>query len=159
MPESRVSSPGVHFPPPLLFVGGFLLGWLAHRRLPQPITPERWERPREAVGALLVVAALSLILWALATFRRHRTGIYPNQPASRIVRDGPYRLTRNPMYVGMTLLYLGGAALVNSLLPPAVLPLVLFVLSKLVIAREERYLGSVFTEEYAAYCRDVRRWL
>ena len=159
MAESNISNPGVHFPPPLLFVGAFLAGWAAHRRWPLPIAGERWDGPREAVGALVVVAGLSLVAWALVTFRRHRTAIYPNQPASRIVRDGPYGRTRNPMYLSMTLLYLGMSFLVNSALPVALLPVALVLLTKLVIAREERYLRSAFAEEYGAYCRDVRRWL
>ena len=159
MSETTVPHPGVHFPPPLLFVTAFLAGWLLHKRWPQPIAGSRLETVRDIVGAGLLLAGFSLVLWALATFRRHRTGIYPNQPAVRIVRDGPYHRTRNPMYLSMTLLYLGGAMLVNSLLPLAFLPIALLLLAKLVIAREERYLRSAFGEEYASYCRDVRRWL
>ena len=161
MPESTVvvPHPGVRFPPPLLFVAAFLAGWLTHRRWPAPVAPRGWQTPREAVGALLIVAGLALVLWALVTFRRHRTAVYPNRPASLVVHDGPYRRTRNPMYVSMTLVYLGVTLLVDSALPLVFLPFALLLLVRLVIAREERYLRSAFGEEYASYCQRVPRWL
>ena len=159
VPESSVPHPGVKFPPPILFVTAFVAGWLLHRRWPRALVPVRWDAVREVAGALLVTAGVAFVLWALATFHRHRTAIYPNRPASRIVRDGPYRLTRNPMYVSMTAVYLGMTLLVNSWLPLVFLPIALGLLLQLVIAREERYLRSAFGEEYASYCRDVRRWL
>ena len=158
MPEA-VPHPGVKFPPPLLFVAAFLAGWLLHRRWPQFLLADQWSTAREAGGVLLVVAGVSLMLWALVTFRRHRTAIYPNRPASRIVRDGPYRRTRNPMYVSLVAVYLVMALLVNSVLPLIFLPFAVLLLVTLVIAREERYLRSAFGDEYATYCRDVRRWL
>ena len=154
-----VPHPGVKFPPPLLFVATFLAGWLLHRQWPVPILPPRANTVREVAGALLVAIGIALILWALATFRHHRTAVFPNRPASRIVRDGPYRFTRNPMYVSLTLIYFGLSLLVNSVLPLLFLPIALVLLVRLVIAREEHYLRSAFEEEYAAYTRDVRRWL
>lgn len=159
VPEPTVAHPGVHFPPPLLFVAAFLAGWLFHREWPVAMLPDEWSTAREIAGALLVATGSALVLWALATFHRHRTAVYPNRPASRIVRDGPYRRTRNPMYVSMTLIYLGVATLMNVALPVLFLPVALLLLVRLVIAREERYLRSAFGEEYAAYCRDVGRWL
>jgi protein-S-isoprenylcysteine O-methyltransferase Ste14 len=159
VPESTIAHPGVKFPPPLLFVVAFLAGWLLHRRWPLPLTGADWSAPRELLGAILMVAALSLIVWSMATFVRHRTAIYPNRPASRVVRDGPYRRTRNPMYVSMTVLYTGLTLVVNSWLPLLFLPVALALLVTLVITREERYLRSAFGEEYAVYCREVGRWL
>ena len=159
MAEPPIANPGVRFPPPLLFAAGFLLGWLIHRRWPRPLLPAEWYSTGEAIGLAAVVAAVAIVIWAFATFLRHRTAIYPNQPAARIVRDGPYRWTRNPMYVSMTVIYVGLTLLVNALLPLLLLPFVLVLLVRLVINREERYLRSAFSDEYAAYCRDVRRWL
>ncbi len=159
VPESTPAHPGVNFPPPLLFVAAFLAGWLLHRRWPVPILPAAWSMAREIAGLLLVTLGMMLVLWALITFRRHRTAVYPNRPASRIVRDGPYRRTRNPMYVSMTMIHVGVALLVNSVLPVLFLPIALLLLVRLVIAREERYLHAAFGEAYAAYCRNVGRWL
>jgi protein-S-isoprenylcysteine O-methyltransferase Ste14 len=75
------------------------------------------------------------------------------------VTGGPYRRTRNPMYVAMTLLYLGASLLMNGLWPLLALPVVLAALTFAVIRREERYLSSAFGAEYDAYRRRVRRWL
>jgi len=157
--EPPIANPGVRFPPPFLFAAGFLLGWLIHRRWPYRLLPVEWASTGEAIGIAVMVVAFATVMWAFATFLRHRTAIYPNQPATLIVRDGPFRWTRNPMYVSMTLMYIGLALLVNALLPLFLLPFVLVLLVRLVIHREERYLRSAFSDEYAAYCRDVRRWL
>jgi protein-S-isoprenylcysteine O-methyltransferase Ste14 len=157
--QPPIANPGVRFPPPFLFAAGFLLGWLIHRRWPNRLFPAEWTSTAEAIGLVAIVIAFAIVGWAFATFLRHRTAIYPNQPATRIVRDGPYRWTRNPMYLSMTLMYIGLTFLVNALLPMLLLPLVLVLLVRLVIHREERYLRSAFSDEYAAYCQDVRRWL
>ena len=108
---------------------------------------------------MLVVAGLSFVAWGLATFFQHRTAIMPHQPASRLVDSGPYRLSRNPMYVGMTTAYLGGVLVTNMFWPLLLLPLSLFGLTMLVIRREERYLADAFGEEYSAYRKRTRRWL
>src|SRR5687767_13760839 len=91
-------NPGVRFPPPFLFAAGLLAGWWLSRRKPIPLLSEPWLGFGEPVGLSLTAAGLVLIFWGIATFRAHRTGVYPNQPAARIVRQGPYRFTRNPMY-------------------------------------------------------------
>jgi len=80
-------------------------------------------------------------------------------PASRMVQHGPYRYTRNPMYLGMAVSYVGFSLVVNSAWPLLLLPLALVGLYRLVIAVEERYLEATFGEEYLAYKKKVRRWL
>ena len=158
MPPERVEHPGVRFPPPLLFVGGFGLGWLIERWRsfgllgePGPIA--------STIGGLLLGSGLGVMLWALLTFHRHRTAIYPNRPATRLVTNGPYARSRNPMYVGLTAAYLGLAVVTGMVWPVILLPIVLGLLSALVIRREERYLGGAFPDEYASYRGRVRRWL
>ena len=159
MTEEPIPHPGVKFPPPLLFVAGFLGGWAMHRRWPHRLVPGGGSDVAEIVGALIMALGLAIIGWAFSVFLAHRTAIYPNQPAARVVRDGPFRYTRNPMYVGMAMLYMGLAIVVNALLPLLLLPVVLSLLVTLVIEREERYLTSAFGQDYAQYCRDVRRWM
>ena len=159
MTDARRASPGVRFPPPTLFVAGFLIA----------LALERWalSLPFSAVGVpalplsawILIALGMALLAWAMLTFRRARTAIMPFNPASTIVTRGPYRLSRNPMYVGLTLVYLGLSLLVGTVWPIVLLPVVLWSLYMLVIRREERYLGSAFAEEYGAYRRRVRRWL
>jgi protein-S-isoprenylcysteine O-methyltransferase Ste14 len=149
---------GVHVPPPLLYVAGFLLGWLLHRWWPAPITAGP-STGRMLAAAACVAVYLVIFAAAFLTFRRARTTLIPNRPATRLATGGPYRLTRNPMYVSLAALYLGVALFANSWWPVALLPLVLLVVDRAVIAREERYLAAAFPDEYAAYRARVRRWL
>lgn len=159
MNETRRSNPGVHFPPPFLFAAGFLLA-LALERWAFSFRFGAGSRPATLLtGWLLLAVSASLVLWAARTFSRAQTAIMPFKPASRIVTSGPYRFSRNPMYVGLTLMYVGLSLLMRLVWPILVLPLVLLALFALVISREERYLGDAFPVEYAEYRRHVRRWL
>jgi protein-S-isoprenylcysteine O-methyltransferase Ste14 len=92
-------------------------------------------------------------------FRSARTSMVPMRPSTALVTSGPYRVTRNPMYVGMAFLYAGLALLLGVIWSLAFLPAVLLMVDRFVIAREERYLEARFGEEYRAYKGRVRRWL
>ncbi|MEO8193302.1 MAG: isoprenylcysteine carboxylmethyltransferase family protein [Gemmatimonadales bacterium] len=159
--ESQPSSPGVHFPPPILFVLGVVLAWLLETRVRRIrlLSGSASAAPLEAMGVALLAAGILLIFWGLFIFARAKTGIIPNRPATRIVDYGPYAFTRNPMYTGMTIAYLGGVLILNSVWMLILLPLVILALYRLVIQREERYLVSAFPQEYEEYRRKVRRWL
>ena len=154
-----IPHPGVRFPPPFLFAAGFLGAWGLSRWAPLPIVRGQATSVAEVAGGLLVALGVGLVFWGLATFHAHRTAIFPNRPATRIVRSGPYRFTRNPMYTGMTAAYCGLSIIMNDVWPFLLLPFVLVLLVRLVISREERYLASAFPGEYDAYRREVRRWL
>jgi protein-S-isoprenylcysteine O-methyltransferase Ste14 len=158
LPDAAPPHPGVRFPPPFLFAGGWLAGWLLDRAYPRPLLAGA-PAALEMVALALCVAGLALSGWGMLTFARARTALIPNRPARRLVAGGPYRFTRNPMYVGMTALYLGLTLLARSWWPLLFLPVVLALLVRLVIRREERYLASAFGEEYEDYRRRVRRWL
>ena len=155
--SAPLKSPGVPFPPPFLFAGGLAAGWLLERTHPLPFTAHG--DALHTLGTMLVVAGMGLSVWGIITFRLARTSIIPSRPASRLVENGPYRFTRNPMYTGLTLAYLGVAAMMNSAWPLLALPVVLALLVRLVVRREEAYLQDAFGEEYAAYRGRVRRWL
>jgi protein-S-isoprenylcysteine O-methyltransferase Ste14 len=159
MDRVPLSNAGVRFPPPFLFVIGFVVGWMLDQywhALPlsrfagSELRPFGW-------GAL----ALGVILaaWGIVTFRQAKTAINPHHGASQLVTHGPYRFTRNPMYTALTIEYFGGAALINSAWPIIVLPIVLLILFKTVISREEMYLTDAFGTEYTGYVARVRRWL
>lgn len=106
-----------------------------------------------AIAALIGLSGA----WAL---RRAGTTISVDRPTTAIVASGPYRYSRNPLYVALTLLYLGlGAAALNTLWALVLLPPLLVVIQRGVIEREERYLERKFGEEYRRYKRRVRRWL
>lgn len=152
------ASAGVHFPPPFVYALGILAGWVIDRRWRWAITdhPATW---RPVLAAVLVAAWFALFISAVSRFRRAGTSIIPNKPVSAFVASGPYRFTRNPMYVSLAALYLGVALILNSWWPVVLLPVVLVVIQRTVIAREERYLRERFPVEYPAYCSRVRRWL
>ena len=157
---SRAFGPGVPFPPTLFFVVAFAVGLGLHDWHPWPfVSPETARPPRVWVGGGLLVAGAAIFWWGMATFARARTGIMLERPAEDLVTYGPYRWSRNPMYVGYVLAYLGLAALSNTVWPVLMLPIALVLLSLVIIQREERYLRSVFGEAYDAYCRRVGRWV
>ncbi|HEY7688901.1 MAG TPA: isoprenylcysteine carboxylmethyltransferase family protein, partial [Dongiaceae bacterium] len=109
--------------------------------------------------SLLLVCGIVLMIWSIVTFTRAGTNVPTNRPSTTVVSGGPYQFSRNPIYVGMFLIYLGIAALfdVPWLLVLAV-PLY-FIIRHGVIAREERYLHGKFGDSYLAYCGRVRRWI
>lgn len=154
-----MSSPGVRFPPPVLFVAGLALGAALGRAGPAFTLARSGSAWPVAAGWGLIVAGALLALWGVLTFRRAQTAILPQRPASRIVESGPYRFTRNPMYSGMTLAYLGATLLMNTLWPLLLLPAVLALLVRFVIRREEAYLEQAFADDYRRYRTRVRRWL
>jgi len=162
MSDSGASAtPGIHVPPPLVFIGGFAAGWLLHRRWPSPLPLFGAAAPdvRPGLGWALVAGGLALMWTGLATFLLARTAVLPIRPATRLVTTGIYRFSRNPMYLGMTLVYAGSALVIDSVWPLALLPLVLVLLVRFVIRLEERYLAARFGEAYEAYRRRVRRWI
>lgn len=159
MTDETLRNPGVHFPPPILFVAGLALGWAVGWWFPIPILPAGLRAVGLVAGWSFIGLALALVGWAMGTFRLMKTGIYPNQPATSIVARGPYRFTRNPMYVGMTAISVGTALVVNSMWMIVTLPVVIWLLTVLVIRREEAYLSSAFGSSYDEYRRTVRRWI
>jgi protein-S-isoprenylcysteine O-methyltransferase Ste14 len=147
---------GVVAPPPLIFLAGLLLGFGLEALLPGSSVPDavRW-----ILGGLALLAGIALQTSFIAAFSRKGTSVEPWKPTTAIVTTGPYRLTRNPAYLGMALIYIGIALLSDALWVLVPLPMVLAVIDRGVIAREERYLERKFGEEYLAYKRGVRRWV
>jgi protein-S-isoprenylcysteine O-methyltransferase Ste14 len=149
---------GIRFPPPLVFLGFALLGWLAERRL--PVDLGRWpDWIGWSLAVLLAGAGIFLIGAALSLFRRIGTPPEPWKPTAAITRDGVYGWTRNPMYLGMMLIVLAASAGLQSpgILFGAVLSLI--AIDRFVVRREEVYLSRRFGEPYADYKASVRRWL
>ena len=139
---------GVRIFPPLIYLGGLFLGFLLHWRLPLPIVPAVLVGPLRLLGAFCLVAGLALTIWAVATFRRVGTTRHPAGPTTALAVGGPYRFTRNPMYLGLVFVTAGLALLANALWPLILLPVVIVILRRAVIDREERYLTAKFGEEY-----------
>jgi protein-S-isoprenylcysteine O-methyltransferase Ste14 len=153
---NETESAGIRVPPPLFYVVGFLIG--VGLELAFPI-----DRP--SVGVTLAGSVIGIGAWllldgaAMLFFRRAGTSMIPIKPSTALVTTGPYRFTRNPMYVGMAFLYMGLAFALGFIWPLAVLPVVIVAVDRLVIAVEEAYLHRRFGEDYSEYTRRVRRWL
>jgi len=152
---SDVANPGVVRPPPV-YLTSILAGLALQFFWPLRLVPPRLSLP---LGAAAIVAAVALFITAVRTFRAAGTPVPGNQPTSAIVRTGPYRFTRNPIYLAFSLLQLGIGFWVNSLwLLLTLIPAVL-LMSLVVIPREETYLEARFPSEYLPYKKSVRRWL
>ena len=146
----------VYKAPPLIYLAGFGCGLLGELVAPSPALPG-WLRIGGAVAG--VVLLLALDTRATLRFRRHGTPVNPARRAEALVTDGPYRFTRNPMYIGMACAYAGAAIALEALWSLALLAGVLVVIDRAVIPREERHLAERFAEDYDPYRRRVRRWL
>jgi protein-S-isoprenylcysteine O-methyltransferase Ste14 len=142
--------------PPLVYLGSIALGVILHFVWPVSLLP-RGVSPR--FGAPVVLLAIGLFLFAIRTFRAAGTPVPGNRPTTTIVRTGPYRFSRNPIYLAFSLLQLGIALWVNSLWLVVTLLAAVAVMSLVVIPREERYLEARFPSEYPPYKGSVRRWL
>ena len=153
-PQRDIS--GVVAPPPLIFLAGLGVGFGLEALLPGSSIPDAlaW-----ILGGVVLVAGLALLFSFERKFMQKKTPANPWRPTTAVATDGPYRLTRNPAYLGMALVYVGIALLSQALWVLLPLPVVLAIIDRGVIAREERYLERKFGQEYLDYKRSVRRWI
>jgi protein-S-isoprenylcysteine O-methyltransferase Ste14 len=155
---SRSPSLLVRTPPPLLFAAALAVGFVLERKAPLALPGVAFAPIAAWFAATLIVAGVVLAASAVAFFRMRRTTLIPTgEPASLIV-DGPYRWTRNPIYVAFTLIAIGATVWGNTWWPLLLLPAPLLVLHFAIIPYEERTLAARFGDEYRAYCARVRRW-
>jgi protein-S-isoprenylcysteine O-methyltransferase Ste14 len=147
---------GVIAPPPLIFLAGLAVGFGVEALLPGTSLPDAlaW-----ILGGALVLAGVALLGSFVRAFERADTAVAPYAPTTAIVTSGPYRISRNPGYLGMALIYVGIAVLSQALWALLPLPLALAIVDRGVIAREERYLERKFGQEYLDYKGRVRRWV
>jgi protein-S-isoprenylcysteine O-methyltransferase Ste14 len=142
--------------PPFVYLGSIALGLVLHLIWPARLVPPSVSTP---VGVIVTLLAVALFVAAVRTFRTAGTPIPGNQPTTTIVRTGPYRLSRNPIYLAFSLLQLGLSFWVNSLALLISLAPSVALMSLVVIPREEHYLEARFPSEYLPYKASVRRWL
>ena len=160
MPQNTSNERGarVRFPPPLVFLGSTLLG-VAFQYV---VAPARVpvDRAISAIGGILIIAAgLGLIVSARILFKRTGQNPAPWKPSPELILKGPYRFTRNPMYLGVTLVELGLGLAVNNLWIPLFAAPALLTVHFIAVLPEEKYLNEKFGESYKAYLSRVRRYL
>lgn len=148
----------MHVPVPWVFVLTYLLGLALESAGPGIISPTVALVSTITGGVLFVVGGV-IAGWGLLIFRKAGTTTVPGQSSVKLVTWGPYRFTRNPMYLGLVLAYIGEAGLLKQIWPVLVLPLTLAYLNWTVIPVEEARLEEAFQDEYEQYRLHVRRWI
>ena len=137
-------------------IAGVLLGVGVQRLRPLLFVPRpagRW------IGGALMAAALALGIWAVLSFKRAGTTPDPRGEVTAFVTSGPFRFSRNPMYLTHVVFQIGAALLLDNAWILMLVPVTWLLLDRVVIAGEERYLSSKYGQAYDAYRRGVRRWL
>ncbi len=156
MSEPERNAAGALIPPPLIYIGALVLGLLLGLPFPAFFLSTWVGLP---IGVLLAVLGTLVASSAFRALSRSGTPPDPSEPTSKIVQDGPFRFSRNPIYLAFTLIYLGFAFAFGSLWALLLFVLVLAVMDRVQIPREEKYLEKKFGEEYFRYKTKVRRWL
>jgi protein-S-isoprenylcysteine O-methyltransferase Ste14 len=149
-------APNVKIIPPLVYLAGLIIGfaaniWMAIKVVPNSIA---W-----IFGGILIICGAALPGSALFKFKQVGTTVRPDRAARTLVTAGPYKLTRNPMYLGLAIVYLGIAIAGQSVWALILLPVVLAIIQRWAIEPEEAFLERRFGAQYISYKEKVRRWI
>jgi len=147
---------GVILPPPIIYLLFLATAWLLEALLPVALPKNIWT---DYLGWGLIDAGVLLMLWAGLLMLWRKTTVNPYGKPAKLLEEGPFRFSRNPIYLADSLIYLGIALLWASLWPWLLFPAVIVTMQRGVIVHEERLLIQLFGEDYRAYCARVRRWL
>ncbi|MHC3747446.1 methyltransferase family protein [Stutzerimonas stutzeri] len=147
---------GVILSPPLIYLLFLAAAWLLDAMLPITLPQTLWTR---YIGWGLIDAGVLLMLWAGLLMLWRKTTVNPYGKPAKLLEEGPFRFSRNPIYLADSLIYLGIALLWASLWPWLLFPAVIVTMQRGVIVHEERLLIQLFGDDYRAYCARVRRWL
>ena len=150
---------GIFVPPPFLYAIPFAAGMLLHRTVGGDSFPASAAPAARVAGFVLLAAGILLALVAEFLFARAGTSAMPIRPTQAIVTAGPYRFTRNPMYLSLAIDYIGLTLVVGYAWPFAGLLVAILAIDRYAIPREERYLEEKFGDPYRQYRATVRRWL
>ena len=156
MSEGVQDAPGVVAKPPLIYGAALMLGFALDTFFPAPFLPDLLQY---VAGFVLIGVSIPIVAFVLLCFKRAGTNIDVHRPTTAVVTAGPFRYSRNPAYVALSLLYAGIGIAADSLWVLGLLIPVLIVMQLGVIQREERYLERKFGEDYLRYKASVRRWL
>ncbi|MEM7344336.1 MAG: isoprenylcysteine carboxylmethyltransferase family protein [Chloroflexota bacterium] len=154
--DKQSDSANVAFMPPVLLIILLIVGFVGRFIIPLDFLPRLITI---IVGPIVTLASLGLFFWATRTMSEVDTAINPNDTTTTIMVKGPFKFSRNPIYLGMLLLLLGVGIWTNTLWFFGLAVLFVILLQWGVISREERYLANKFGDEYLSYKAQVRRWL
>ncbi len=148
----------VRFPPPLVFLAAIVLGVIVQRKA-MPLSLSFTPALRVTAGVLILVCAVSLVASARILFKRTGQNPIPWKPTPELILQGPYRFTRNPMYLGVTLFVIGLGVAFNNLWISVFAAPALLTVHFIAVLPEERYLAEKFGEPYRSFVAQVRRYL
>lgn len=151
-----ISKPATLLPPPLIYMASLAGAWELNQSLPLGID---WGRIGSGFGWGMLSIGLCGFAWALQTIWAHRTTVNPYKAASALVTSGPFRFSRNPIYVSDWLVYAGLTLLLHTWWPVLLAPIVWTAMRFGVIRHEEAHLQAKFGVAYETYCENTRRWL
>lgn len=143
-------------PPPLLLLGAIVVSYLAGKVAPGLQITGTF---LPIVGVVLIGAGVTMFVWTIQLFRKQKTTIHPRGKPASLITSGPFRFSRNPIYLGFLLISTGTAVLFANVLSFMGPVIFFFFISTLVIPFEEGMLTNVFGESYGTYSRKIRRWL
>ncbi len=156
--KNKEDSPGVYIPPPLIYALIFLAAVFIQKKISLDDSFFHLQIAKIA-GALFLIASLFFMVRSLRQFFISKNTLIPIKPASSLQTNGIYKITRNPMYVSLALVYLGISCFVGNWWNIILFPLLLLIVQEYIIKREEKYLLRRFGKDYVVYKTKVRRWL
>jgi protein-S-isoprenylcysteine O-methyltransferase Ste14 len=157
--DETSATPHMLVPPPLLYGAALVLGLIVQKRRPAPLMPRILSPLRRLAGGALLAGGIATGVWGVRAMQQAGQSPDPEKPTTALVMDGPFRYSRNPLYLTMTATYLGITLLRNNLWGALLLPGLLPLIQRGAIEREEEYLRQRFGEDYRAYAERVPRWL
>lgn len=156
--EKQADHPGVYFPPPLLYLAVFLVTIVIQRFI--PLDNSFFGSTTAMVGSFLFVAAgFAFMLPAVLKFLQTKNTLIPVKPATSLQATGVYAVSRNPMYLGLLLIYIGVTFWIGNWWTFIFVPFLIVLINKLIIEKEERYLERAFGAPFTKYKKKVRRWI
>ena len=156
--ENKKDHPGIYVPPPIVYALIFLVAVFIQKKLPIDDSLFR-QQLTKVVGAGLLIIALFFLIRSLRQFLLSKNTLVTVMPANSLQTNGIYNITRNPMYLGLAIVYLGISCLIGNWWNIILFPLLLLLIQEYMIKREEKYLERRFGQVYLDYKSKVRRWL
>jgi protein-S-isoprenylcysteine O-methyltransferase Ste14 len=156
--NQKKDSPGVYLPPPLIYVIIFLASIFIQKKFQIDNSLFRTQLIK-IPGGILLFCALFFLSTSLAKFFKTKNTLIPFKPASSLQTKGVYSISRNPMYLGLALVYLGITCFIGNWWNIILFPFLILTVQELIIRKEEHYLERAFKDEFLEYKKRVRRWI
>ncbi|MBK7408095.1 MAG: isoprenylcysteine carboxylmethyltransferase family protein [Saprospirales bacterium] len=156
--KTKIDHPGVYFPPPIIYVLVFFISIFIQKKI--PLSGRFFESKAAFItGVILILTGLTIMAPALIKFFQTKNTLITVKPANSLQTSGIYSISRNPMYLGLLILYIGIGCFKGNVWSFMLVPVVILVITNFVIQNEEKYLERAFGVDYIEYRKKVRRWI